>query len=108
MAGLSANWDDNTKRFITEHKEVYSAILHLKDTGTVFQIGANKGEDFLVQLGDFSSDSLEVSSVNVRTRETASRAIRVIDSAITKLASQRAKIGAYENALEHTNTLWKI
>ena len=36
------------------------------------------------------------------TQKTASRAITVIDSTINKIASQRAKIGAYENALEHT------
>ena len=34
--------------------------------------------------------------------ETASRAITILDNAINKIASQRAKIGAYENALEHT------
>ena len=102
MAGLSANWDEGTKRFMTARKDVYTAMLHLKNNGTVFQIGANEGEDFIVQLGDFSSHALGVSSINVMTRETASRAISTIDSAITKLASQRAKIGAYENALEHT------
>ena len=40
--------------------------------------------------------------VNISTRSSASRAIGIIDSAITKLASQRAKVGAYHNALEHT------
>ncbi|MBR6901122.1 MAG: VWA domain-containing protein [Synergistaceae bacterium] len=102
MAGLSANWDEGTKRFMTARKDVYTAMLHLKDNGTVFQVGANEGEDFIVQLGDFSSHALGVSSINIMTRETASRAISTIDSAISKLGSQRAKIGAYENALEHT------
>lgn len=102
MAGLSANWDEGTKRFMTARKDVYTAMLHLKNNGTVFQIGANEGEDFIVQLGDFSSHALGVSSINVMTRETASRAISTIDSAISRLGSQRAKIGAYENALKHT------
>ncbi|MBR0315411.1 MAG: hypothetical protein IJQ99_00890 [Synergistaceae bacterium] len=42
-----------------------------------------------------------MSNVNVATRETASKAIGIIDKAITKISSQRAKIGAYENSLEY-------
>ena len=100
MSGLSANWDENTKRFITARKEVYTAFLHLKDNGTIFQVGANKGEDFVIQLGDSSCSALGISSVNVATRETASRSIGLLDKAINKIASQRAKIGACENSLE--------
>ena len=43
MAGLSAKWDETTKRFITARKDVYTAMLHLKDNGTVFQVGSNEG-----------------------------------------------------------------
>ena len=102
MTGLTANWDENTKRFIMARKNVYTAMLHLKNNGTVFQIGTNKGEDFSIQLGDISSKSLGISTVNVLTKETASRAISTIDKAINQLASQRAKVGAYENSLERT------
>ena len=102
MAGLKSNWDENTKKFINARKNVYSAMLHLKDNGTIFQVGANQGEDFLIQFGDCSSEAIGISNVNVLTRETASRSIGVIDSAINKISAQRAKIGAYENALEHT------
>ncbi len=102
MAGLKSSWDETMKRFIISHDENYSAVIHLKDSSTVFQIGANEGEDFLVNLGDSSSEALGISKVNVLTRETASRSIGLIDSAINKISSQRAKIGAYENALEHT------
>ena len=102
MAGLKSNWDENTKKFINARKNVYSAMLHLKNNGTIFQVGANQGEDFLIQLGDSSGDAIGISNVNVLTRETASRAIGVIDNAISKISAQRAKIGAYQNALEHT------
>ncbi len=102
MAGLKTTWDENSKRYVLSGSENYSAFLHLKDNGTVFQVGANKGEDFIIQIGDTSCNAIGISSVNVLTQKTASRAITVIDSAINKIASQRAKIGAYENALEHT------
>ena len=102
MAGLRSNWDETTKRFITAGRDVYTAMLHLKNNGTIFQTGANSGEDFMIQLGDSSCDALNLSRVNVLTRETASRSIGLIDRAISRLSAQRAKIGAYQNALEHT------
>lgn len=102
MTGLVAKWDEQTKKFIFAGKDSYSAVIHLKDNATTFQTGANKGEDFMIQLGDTSCNALGISSVSVRTRETASRSISIIDRAINKISSQRAKIGSYENALEHT------
>ena len=102
MAGLESVWNDKLNRFVISHNETYSAVLHLKDSSTVFQVGANEGEDFIVQIGDASCEALGISSVNVLTRETASRSITMIDNAIDKISSQFAKLGAYENALEHT------
>ena len=100
MAGLSANWDEHTKRFIMASKDVYSAFLHLKNNGSIFQLGSNGGEDFSVQLADISSSALGLSRVNVITRENASRSISLIDSAIHTIAEQRARVGADSNSLE--------
>ena len=102
MAGLSASWDESTRKFILAQSKVYNAMIHLKDNGIVFQTGANRGEDFLIQLGDSSTSALGIDAISVISRKTASRAISVIDRAINKISNQRAKIGAYENSLEHT------
>lgn len=96
-------WDQESKCY-RPNGGSYSAILHLKDNSTVFQTGANKGEDFLIQLGDVSTNSLNLEGVNVFSRETASRSISVIDQAINKISSMRAKIGANQNALEDIMT----
>ena len=96
-------WDQESKCY-RPNGGSYSAILHLKDNSTIFQTGANKGEDFLIQLGDVSTNSLNLSGVNVFSRETASRSISVIDQAINKISSMRAKIGANQNALENIMT----
>ncbi|MBQ9628298.1 MAG: hypothetical protein IJR43_03420 [Synergistaceae bacterium] len=104
MAGIKSSWDENTKRYVLSEDETYSSYIHLKDNVTTFQTGANKGEDFMIQLADTSCSAIGVSGVNVLTRETASRSISIIDMAINKISSQRAKIGSYENALEHTMT----
>ena len=102
LAGISSTWDENSKRYFTKSSGTYSALLHLKDNSITFQTGSNKGEDFTLQLGDISCSSLGISNVNAVSRETASRSIGVIDRAINKISSQRAKIGAFINGLEHT------
>ena len=88
MAGVSANWDDTTKRFIWARKANYEAMIHLKNNGTIFQTGANNGEDFMIDLGDMSSEALDLSGVNLLTRESASRSISLIDKTIKHQANQ--------------------
>ena len=56
----------------------------------------------MIQLGDTSSFALGIDGVNLLTRENASRSIGILDRAISKVSSQRAKIGAYNNALDYT------
>ena len=102
MAGIISTWSESTKRFVTSGT-TYTAAIHLKDNGITFQTGANKGEDFMIQLGDMSSQALGISGVNLTTRESAARSIGILDRAINRVSSQRAKIGAYTNALEHTH-----
>ena len=101
-AGLISNWDENSRSFKISYDNSYSATLHLKDNSTILQIGANEGENFILNIADCSSEALGISEVNVLSHETASRAITVIDNAIDKISSQYAKIGAYENILSNT------
>jgi flagellin len=68
----------------------------------VFQIGANEGEDMAVHIGDMSAHALGLDGIQVTDRETAARSITMIDIAIGRVSTQRAKLGAYQNRLEHT------
>ncbi|MDR0616399.1 MAG: hypothetical protein LBG29_06275 [Synergistaceae bacterium] len=77
-------------------------VLHLADNTTVFQIGANQGEDMAIHIGDMSALALGVNRVIVTDRDLAARSITIIDAAISKVSTQRAKLGAYQNRLEHT------
>ena len=104
MANVKAVWSDEEKNFILQPDDTsYEAIIHIVDSSTVFQIGANEGEDIAIDIGDMSSGALGVNAINVSTRESASKAIGIIDAAINTVSSQRAKIGAYQNALEYTS-----
>ena len=101
MAGVSAKWDSTRKAFVYAAKD-YSTTLHLADNTTVFQIGANEGEDMGINIGDMRAHALGLNAVLVTDRESAARSITIIDNAIDKVSTQRAKLGAYQNRLEHT------
>ncbi|MBQ7215277.1 MAG: flagellin [Synergistaceae bacterium] len=104
MANIEAVWSDAEKNFILQGKDgIETAVIHIVDSSTVFQIGANEGEDIAIDIGNMSAGALGVTNINVSTRQTASAAIGQIDSAINKISTQRAKIGAYQNALEYTS-----
>jgi flagellin-like hook-associated protein FlgL len=79
-----------------------SFIVHLASQSVVFQIGANEGESMTVGFGDTGSFALGVDHLNVLDREVAARAITLIDNAIDKVSMKRARLGAYQNRLEHT------
>jgi flagellin len=76
--------------------------LHLADNTTVFQIGANEGEDMGINIGDMRAEALGLNAVLVTDRESAARSVTIIDNAIDKVSTQRARLGAYQNRLEHT------
>lgn len=104
MANTKVNWSESAKAFrlSQESGEIYETIVHLADNTTVFQIGANEKEDMGIDIGDMGAKALGVQNVLVTDRESAARSITVIDSAIDLVSGQRAKLGAYQNRLEHT------
>jgi flagellin-like hook-associated protein FlgL len=105
MANIQVEWNEATKSFgLTKEANSYQTILHLADNTTVFQIGANEGEDMGVNIGDMRAEALGLNAVLVTDRDSASRSITIIDNAIDKVSMQRAKLGAYQNRLEHTIT----
>jgi flagellin len=90
-----------------------------------FQIGANTGQSFTINLTDMRSSALGITgsgtgfygtnnvtngstsilvekSLNFLSSEDASNAITVIDIAIMRVSTERSKMGAYQNRLEHT------
>ncbi|MDR1516079.1 MAG: flagellin [Synergistaceae bacterium] len=100
MAGISVtDIDQNGVSFVAA---TYTTYVHLADNTTVFQIGANQGEDMAVHIGDMSARALGLAGIQVTDRESAARSITMIDNAIGRVSTQRAKLGAYQNRLEHS------
>ena len=70
--------------------------------GVTFQIGANKGQSITFGVNDMRSAALGVANVDISTTAGASSAITSLDKAISSVSSERAKLGAVQNRLEHT------
>ena len=66
------------------------------------QIGANTGQTMTIKLQDMRASAIGIDSIDVSTSEKASEAIKKYDSAIKKVSSFRARLGAYQNRVEHT------
>lgn len=92
-----------------------------------FQVGANKGQSFTVDISDMRSEALGVTAkagtagfmatntvtdgtsetakeaaLDVSSHKNATAAIDIIDQAIGKVSAERSKLGAFTNRLEHT------
>jgi flagellin len=70
--------------------------------GVTFQIGANKGQTITFGINDMRTAALGISGVDVSTATGAANAITAIDAATKTVSTERAKLGAISNRLEHT------
>lgn len=103
MANIKVGYNSGTGHFtFTREAERYETVVHLADNTTVFQVGANEKEDMGINIGSMKARDLGVHRILVTDRESAARSITWIDNAIDKVSGQRAKLGAYQNRLEHT------
>ncbi|WP_153723564.1 flagellin N-terminal helical domain-containing protein [Sporosarcina cascadiensis] len=65
------------------------------------QAGANAGQFIEFSIGDMRTAELGISEASIGTREDADKAIGLLDKAISNVSSERSKMGAYMNRLEH-------
>ena len=76
--------------------------LHVVENNPVFQVGANKGQNMKINIGNMSAQALGVDKLDMSTTEGAQKALQRIDQAISKASSERSKLGAYSNRLNYT------
>lgn len=81
--------------------EGIATITVLEEGPITLQVGANEYQTILVSIPEVSSVTLGTDGINIGTEAGASRAIGTLDDAINKVSSIRAKLGAYENRLDH-------
>ncbi|GAA0789786.1 MULTISPECIES: flagellin [Pseudomonadati] len=69
--------------------------------GKLFQVGHQEGEDVTVKVNTNNASSLSVGALTVLTSAGRNSALGKIDSAINKIDTQRAALGAVQNRLAH-------
>lgn len=72
-----------------------------------FQVGANQGQTITLNINNMQAASLGVAAASVKidnttTSTTISKAVSQINKAINTVSTERAKLGALQNRLEHT------
>ena len=71
-------------------------------TGKNLQVGALKGQKISITISKMNAGKLGVSNVKVSTFAKAGSGMSSIQKAIEKVSTQRSKLGALQNRLEHT------
>lgn len=70
--------------------------------GLHIQIGSEAGQHLEIELPEISSLALGVDTVDTSTQEGASYGIPLFKKAIQYVSTERNRMGAYQNRLEHT------
>lgn len=79
-----------------------NVVYNVTDKAVKFQIGANANQSTSMAINNMSGTALGVNALVVTNQTGANVAITTIDTALTTVSSERAKLGAMQNRLEHT------
>lgn len=66
------------------------------------QIGANEGQTMDVRIPEVTPKTLGIDNINLGTEEGAQKALAAVTIAVDSVSAIRAKLGAYQNRLEHS------
>ncbi|MHB9922105.1 flagellin N-terminal helical domain-containing protein [Clostridium botulinum] len=73
-------------------------------SGKSFQIGANQGQTISLKILTMTAAGVGVASATIASAGAASAAIKTVNDGINKVSTERSKLGALQNRLEHTIT----
>jgi len=102
--GIQVSWDADAKNFVFAggSANATATYVHLADRTMVLHIGANQKQDIGTGIGNMGADALGISGIQVTSNGLANKAIGLLDNAISTVSSERAKLGALQNRLDHT------
>ncbi len=78
-------------------------VLNILDAGALdLQIGANEGQMMGVRIPNMNTKALGIEELTMTTGEFAQDGIGILDEAISRVSEVRARLGAFQNRLDHT------
>lgn len=99
---LELEFQELKKEIVRTSKDTEFNTMPLLDgsrSSIRIQVGPNAGQAIEFSIGNMGDLGLEDASIG--TREEADKAIGLLDTAISSVSSERSKMGAYMNRLEH-------
>ena len=101
--GIRSTWNDTTKSFdFASIQSGSTTFVHIADRSTVLQVGANPLQDLTASVGNMTAASIGIDNIQVTSNTLANRAIATLDKALNYVSTERAKLGAVQNRLDHT------
>jgi flagellin len=77
-------------------------FIHIADRTLVLHVGANQMQDIRVGIANMAAGALGVHNLLVSDNARANQAIGKLDIAINCVSTERSKLGAVQNRLDHT------
>ncbi|GAW31861.1 flagellin Hag [Carboxydocella sp. JDF658] len=92
---IAANTEFNTQKLLQ------------KNDSYIFQVGANSSQNIKLVINAMNASALDTNLTSAKinglsTYGNFSSFITIVNNAITKVSTERSKLGAYQNRLEHT------
>ncbi|NCB39418.1 MAG: hypothetical protein EOM80_11680 [Erysipelotrichia bacterium] len=113
---LSASGSANTLKSVLNLDPVayqngvsnYEFKLHVKDTSIQFQIGANEGQTAQAYIGRTDCKALGIEDLDLTTVKAAEISLGLVDKALQRVSSERARLGAIENRMNYTSNSLRV
>lgn len=86
----------------------YAFTMHVKDTSIQFQIGPNQGHVSKANIIRTDVKALGIEDLDLTTVKSAEIAIGLLDKALQRISSERAKLGAIENRMNYTQNSLRV
>lgn len=97
-AGLSVTLTNSAASAVAGAKGTVSVT----NSALTTQIGANKNQSMTISINAMSTTDLGINNLDLESQGGAESAISLIDNATATVSTERAKLGAYQNRLDHT------
>ena len=102
---ISAEMDQLTSEINRIQSTTQFNTMNLLDgsfTKKNLQVGSLKGQTISISISQMNAKSIGVSGLKVSSNSVAGEAMSKIQKAIESVSTQRSKLGAIQNRLEHT------
>lgn len=76
-------------------------IFDVTGADALIQTGANQNDTMSISIADMSSDALSLTAADLSTQTGAASAITTVNDAINQVSTERSKLGAFQNRLQH-------